>query len=62
MHYHIIPAPKLGALSKKAEVGWLTLALPTHSEMHQKEFEARQELDDDDACGSGQGHSLRACE
>ena len=48
MHYHIIPAPKLGGSEQKPK-SMADLALPTHSEMHQKEFEARQELDDDDA-------------
>ncbi|KAF9561346.1 HIT-like protein [Agrocybe pediades] len=53
VHYHIIPAPKFGAESAKGveatdkPVGGK--APLTRREMHQKEFEAREELDEDDA-------------
>jgi len=46
VHYHIIPAPQLGSNSPEAVAGQ---APRTHQEMHQKEFESRHELDDDDA-------------
>ncbi|KJA17489.1 hypothetical protein HYPSUDRAFT_46451 [Hypholoma sublateritium FD-334 SS-4] len=48
VHYHIIPAPILGGPAQGPK-SIADLVLPTHSEMHQKEFEAREELDDDDA-------------
>ncbi|KAF8967079.1 HIT-like protein [Flammula alnicola] len=52
VHYHIIPAPKFGGKGHGVEstdeaVGGM--APLTHREMHKKEFEAREELDDDDA-------------
>ena len=44
VHYHIIPAPKLNEPSvAKAIMPESTIS------MHQREFEARNELDDDDA-------------
>ncbi|KAF8798842.1 HIT-like protein [Phlegmacium glaucopus] len=49
VHYHIIPAPQLESSSPsstKAVGGQIPL---THTEMHQKEFESRHELDDGDA-------------
>ena len=44
MHYHIIPAPQFGSSTEAVgeQVSF------THQEMHQKEFESRQELDDYD--------------
>ncbi|KDR82644.1 hypothetical protein GALMADRAFT_58051 [Galerina marginata CBS 339.88] len=51
VHYHIIPAPKYGTSngveSTDEAVGGK--APLTHREMHQREFEAREELDEDDA-------------
>lgn len=51
MHYHIIPAPKYGSSggveSTNEAVGGR--APLTHREMHRKEFESREELDEDDA-------------
>jgi len=47
-HYHIVPAPKRSP--SNTEVVGLGGQIPlTHEEMHQKEFESRQRLDDDDA-------------
>ncbi|TFK40693.1 HIT-like protein [Crucibulum laeve] len=53
VHYHIIPAPVFGASAPTSientddAVGGR--APLTRREMHQKEFEAREELDDDEA-------------
>lgn len=52
MHYHVIPAPRFGSSGRGVEatndaVGGK--APLTHREMHQKEFEAREELDEEDA-------------
>ncbi|KAF8918865.1 HIT-like protein [Mucidula mucida] len=47
VHYHIIPAPVLGA--KKTPQVREPHATLTHRDMHQMEFEAREELDYDDA-------------
>lgn len=53
VHYHIIPAPTREATSKISVLPVVPTAshghVPTHEEMVQKEFEARQELQDDDA-------------
>ncbi|KAH8114593.1 HIT-like protein [Phellopilus nigrolimitatus] len=52
VHYHIIPAPTFDATSK---ISALPSSEGNHSrplsrnEMHRKEFEAREELDDEDA-------------
>lgn len=48
VHYHIIPAPQFNTPQPKEAKDHVTLAL-TQKEMHQKEFESRDELDDDDA-------------
>lgn len=52
MHYHIIPAPKYessrGEESTNEAVGGRAPPV-THREMHRKEFESREELDEDDA-------------
>ena len=49
VHYHIIPAPKFNETAPQAlTADRVTLAL-TQKEMHKKEFEARNELDEDDA-------------
>ncbi|KAK0244029.1 HIT-like protein [Armillaria nabsnona] len=47
VHYHIIPAPTFSATSKTSD----TIRDPplTRHQMHQMEFESREELDDDDA-------------
>ncbi|KAG7445778.1 HIT-like protein [Guyanagaster necrorhizus] len=47
VHYHIIPAPTFSTESKPPN----TIHEPplTRRQMHQMEFESRQELDDDDA-------------
>lgn len=53
VHYHIIPAPKFG-VSSVAECSNSKLQAsnpavpPTKREMHQMEFELREELDDDE--------------
>jgi hypothetical protein len=51
VHYHVIPAPKYGSSrgveSTNEAVGGR--APLTHHEMHRKEFESREELDEDDA-------------
>ncbi|CAA7261435.1 unnamed protein product [Cyclocybe aegerita] len=51
VHYHIIPAPKFGSsqMAEAANDRTDDKAPLTHLEMHQKEFEAREELDEDDA-------------
>jgi hypothetical protein len=51
VHYHVIPAPKYGSSrgvesTNEAVGGQAPL---THREMHRKEFESREELDEDDA-------------
>lgn len=46
VHYHIIPAPQFNAPQLKEAKDHVTL---TQKEMHQKEFESRDELDDDEA-------------
>ena len=57
MHYHIIPAPDLNAASKvspaaaQAESAAVNGVLPSREEMHKREFEAREELDDGEAAG-----------
>ncbi|KAF8158250.1 HIT-like protein [Crassisporium funariophilum] len=51
VHYHVIPAPILGSsrgVSPIVDVVGGETPL-THREMHQKEFESREELDEDDA-------------
>ncbi|KAF7797440.1 hypothetical protein EIP86_008635 [Pleurotus ostreatoroseus] len=50
VHYHIIPAPKFTDANPADDFkgDHVTLAL-TQKEMHQKEFESRQELDEEDA-------------
>lgn len=49
MHYHIIPAPQPGSSSSSsAEAAGKQIPL-SHEEMHQKEFESRHKLDEDDA-------------
>ncbi|SJL07694.1 related to Histidine triad protein [Armillaria ostoyae] len=47
VHYHIIPAPTFSTTSKTSD----TMHEPplTRRQMHQMEFESREELDDDDA-------------
>ncbi|KAJ3516604.1 hypothetical protein NLJ89_g1029 [Agrocybe chaxingu] len=51
VHYHIIPAPKFASnqVSESTNEGAGGKAPLTHFEMHRKEFEAREELDEDDA-------------
>ncbi|KZP11307.1 HIT-like protein [Athelia psychrophila] len=54
VHYHIIPAPSLNSPpAVKDDHETKTLKDPriplTHREMHRREFESRDELDDDDA-------------
>ncbi|KAF8195499.1 HIT-like protein [Pholiota molesta] len=52
VHYHIIPAPKFGSSAKGVEATNEAVggrAPLTHRDMHQKEFEARDELDEDEA-------------
>ncbi|KAH9480545.1 Protein hit [Psilocybe cubensis] len=52
VHYHIIPAPRLNSSGRGVEATDEAVggkAPLTHREMHQKEFEAREELDEDDA-------------
>ncbi|EIM85879.1 HIT-like protein [Stereum hirsutum FP-91666 SS1] len=48
VHFHIIPAPRLNATSSSTPTVVAQTSLP-HKEMHRKEFEAREELDSDDA-------------
>lgn len=47
VHFHIIPAPVFGMSSSSLPDTASSPLTVTH--MHQKEFEAREELDDDDA-------------
>jgi len=53
VHYHVIPAPKYGSSrgveSTNANEAVGGRAPLTHREMHRKEFESREELDEDDA-------------
>ncbi|KIP03734.1 hypothetical protein PHLGIDRAFT_77062 [Phlebiopsis gigantea 11061_1 CR5-6] len=51
VHYHIIPAPNFngGVPSSPVYTGDRVTRALTQKEMHFKEFEARNELDDDDA-------------
>lgn len=55
MHYHIIPAPKFRPITESDKGVEATDSVVggraplTRREMHQKEFEARGELDEDDA-------------
>lgn len=52
VHYHIIPAPTFDATSKISVLpsSEERKKLPlSHKEMHWKEFEARSELDENDA-------------
>lgn len=57
MHYHIIPAPDLNAASKVSPVAAQVKSAglggvpPSREEMHKREFEAREELDDGEAAG-----------
>jgi hypothetical protein len=50
VHYHIIPAPKFGSLPPGLDPKDLKQELPlTASDMHRKEYELRDDLDEDDA-------------
>jgi len=49
VHYHIIPAPTLDAPTIEEPSPIKTMVLPSQREMHRKEYEAREELDDDEA-------------
>jgi hypothetical protein len=53
VHFHIIPAPTFGSPLLSGEVTSQNLSKPVipanTREMHQKEFESRKELDDDEA-------------
>ena len=49
VHYHIIPAPQLGSSSFSSTETVERQTPLTHEKMHQKEFESRHELDEDDA-------------
>ncbi|KAJ7729696.1 HIT-like protein [Mycena maculata] len=48
VHYHVIPAPTFGK-QPSAEVSPKDAEPLTRREMHQREFEGRSELDDDEA-------------
>lgn len=52
VHYHVIPAPNFGPTATSGIKSKNIVSKrhpPTHKEMHRMEFEAREELDDDDA-------------
>jgi hypothetical protein len=50
VHYHIIPAPRFTSSPTSLGSGDLDQKLPpTAREMHRKEYEARDDLDEDDA-------------
>jgi len=50
VHYHIIPAPKLSSLPTGLGSGDLKQDMPlTARDMHRKEYESRDDLDEDDA-------------
>ncbi|KAG7088614.1 hypothetical protein E1B28_012588 [Marasmius oreades] len=52
VHYHIIPAPKLGVSKPEIDTRTGTVRSrlpPTEREMHRMEFESRDELDEDEA-------------
>ncbi|KAG0697679.1 HIT-like protein [Suillus ampliporus] len=56
VHYHIIPAPSFDSSAKeKAKENEIPLS---RREMHQREFESREELDDDE--GNGLAVRIRA--
>ncbi|KII86806.1 hypothetical protein PLICRDRAFT_270073 [Plicaturopsis crispa FD-325 SS-3] len=56
VHYHVIPAPILGATTPTTAVDPATPL--TAREMHQKEFEGREELDDQE--GEALAQKIRA--
>ena len=50
VHYHIIPAPRLNSLPTGLGPEDLNQELPpTARDMHRKEYELRDDLDEDDA-------------
>ena len=50
VHYHIIPAPKFSSLPTGLDPKDLKQELPlTARDMHRKEYELRDDLDEDDA-------------
>ncbi|KAH9980244.1 HIT-like protein [Lactifluus volemus] len=50
VHYHIIPAPKFNSLATSLDPSDSNQKLPsTIQDMHQKEYESRGELDENDA-------------
>jgi hypothetical protein len=50
VHYHIIPAPKFSSLPTGLDPKALKQELPlTAGDMHRKEYELRDDLDEDDA-------------
>jgi hypothetical protein len=50
VHYHIIPAPKFNSLPTGLDPKDLKQELPlTTMDMHRKEYELRDDLDEDDA-------------
>ena len=50
VHYHVIPAPKFSSLPTGLDPKDLKEELPpTARDMHRKEYELRDDLDEDDA-------------
>ena len=52
VHYHIIPAPRFSTLPTQSGSGPRDLdqkPAPTGMDMHRKEYESRDDLDEDDA-------------
>jgi hypothetical protein len=49
VHYHIVPAPQLESSSSSSTEAVIREIPLTHEEMHQKEFESRHKLEQDDA-------------